>query len=297
MESRNTHWLRPLALVSAAAVVLSACKLYLPETDDEGDGEVTFAIQEVPHAPVSRVVLAVEAVELERANGNVREVDLSGNPQTVDLLPADEVADPQARVVFSRESLPAGDYQRLTLVIDTEQSTVTNLAGGTVPVEAAGDGERLDVESNFRLDGEGGEELILTVDLHLGLKEVDGRFELEPGRFVTTDATSGSLLIRQRPPCSELGLYFYEGENQDAAELGATDAPWFTLRPESQRSDVFMPYFPSGEYTVWYTCEADQDSPDSVDGIEFEESENLEVEDGRCSQLEFDGGPGEPGTC
>lgn len=296
MEPRAKHRLRPLALLPAAALLLSACKLYLPETDDHGEGDVAFIIQETPHQGVAQVSLVIEAVELERANGDVLDVAISDD-LPFDLIPLDPVDDPQGIVVFTEESFPAGDYERLTLVIDTEQGTVTDLGQGSFPLESSRGGERLDFESGFRVDGEGSEELVLTVDLHAGLQDVDERFELEPEGFITTNAASGSLLVEQRPTCPELGLYFYEGENRGNAELGGSDGPWFTLRPESGRSDVFMPYFPSGEYTVWYTCEADQDSPDSIDGIEFEESENLNVEDGRCSQLEFGGGPGEPGTC
>lgn len=301
MESRNTHWLRPLALVSAAAVVLSACKLYLPETDDEGDGEVTFAIQEVPHAPVSRVVLAVEAVELERANGNVREVDLSGNPQTVDLLPADEVADPQARVVFSRESLPAGEYQRLTLVVDTGNSFVDSpVTGASRDLILADGGDRLDFDASFRLEGDDVEELVLAIDLHAGLRANDDDYELAAEHFITTDASSGLLEFPVLPGCpgaDELGLYFFEGEDRNARELGDGDGPWFSMRPETNRPGFSVPYVPSGTYTVWYTCDADEDEPDAINGIGFEESLNLDIEDERCSRLEFGGPRGEPGSC
>ena len=295
MESRNTHWLRPLALVSAAAVVLSACKLYLPETDDDGEAEVRFAVQQTPHQGVLQVGLVIDSVELERDNGDVHEVDVSGDPDPFELIPFSQTGDPQVFTVFGGEPLPGGDYSRLTLVIDTDASFVES-AVGVSSLEPADGGDQLNFESDFRLEAESDEELVLTVDVHAGLREGTDRYQLEPTHFLTTNATSGSVDV-VRPACPELGLYFHRGENQSARELGDGDGPWFTLRPEMGRSEVFVPYFPSDTYTLWYTCEADADDPETIDGVEFEQSLNLGIDDGRCSFLEFDGPRGEPGTC
>ena len=103
MEPRKKQLLRRLALMLAAVVPLSACKLYIPETEGgSGEGDVSFSIQETPHQEqfgadlaIDGVELAIEAVELERTDGEV--VDVAVDVGTAfDLMPPNEVEDPSS---------------------------------------------------------------------------------------------------------------------------------------------------------------------------------------------------------
>ncbi len=299
MEPRARHRLRPLALLPAAAVLVSACKLYLPGTEDsEGDTGVRFLIAPTPHAAVRDLELPVEAVELERSDGEEHRIDFEA-PVTVSFA-ADLDAGFLDTEVFASESLPVGEYRRLTLRVDAD--AVFFVPADTGQAEALvlpGDG-RLNYESEFQLEAGDDETLVLQPDLHSGLSFDGNEFSLGTSHIITTTARSGGLSFLDLPACPEPGVYLFEGFDQDPVDLGDGDGPFFSLwLEEAGTSLADVRYVPSGKYSVIPACNVGTENLGSGDGTEFREDDavNVEVEDEMCITVEFGSGAGSAEQC
>lgn len=287
-------------MVLVLLAVLAACKLTLPERDDAGDSNLTLLMPPQQHVGVAQVQLRIEAVELHRDDREVHRIDLDP-PETVELVAA-ELNDPFPNAVFIDKTVRSGDYRRLRLIVDRERSFVMSATQGEFDLVVDG-GDRLDLESEFRIEAATNEELIVAVNLHAGLVERQTDFELRPEHVITTAATSGEVRFSGLQPAScvdplNAGLYLYEGLDREPVGLGgnADSGPFFSVW-SGNLSFFTLRNVPEGAYTVAWSCEAGDDVPGEEPGIEFEGQENLEVEAQACSPLAFGAGRGEPGTC
>lgn len=280
---------------------LAACKLTLPERDEAGDSNVTLLMPPQQYVGAAQVELRIEAVELHRDDGEVHRIDLDP-PETVELVADELEEDPFPNAVFIDKTVRSGDYRRVRLIVDRERSFVMSTAQGEFDLVVDG-GDRLDLDSDFRIEAATDEELIVDLNLHAGLVERQTDFELRPEHVVTTAATSGEVRFSdlQLATCVDplnAGLYLYEGLDREPVGLGARadSGPFFSVW-SGNLSFFALRYVPAGAYTVAWSCEAGDDVPGETSGIEFEGQENLEVEAQACSLLAFGAGRGEPGTC
>ncbi|MFV8834865.1 DUF4382 domain-containing protein [Aquisalimonas sp.] len=296
------HWFRTrrrTALIAAfgVAAVVAGCNLEWSAGTGSGDAEVALRMPEEPSAELASAQVVIEAVTLEGDSG-AHEVELDP-AVTVELV--SELGDqaPPAAVVFSGERVPAGDYDAVSLRVDTAGSSVTTATGDSEGLELADSGDAVTFEDAFTITGSGGDEMVLDVDLPAALRADGGGYALHGEGVVTTASRSGLVLFAAFPACSSLdgrGVYLYRGFDADPVPMGGGNGPLFSLRVGGLPSFT-LAYMPAGRYTAAWTCAADEDDPDTDNPIDFKPPENLEVEPGACTLIEPDGGQGEPGSC
>lgn len=205
-------------------------------------------------------------------------------------------------------------------------SHVELVTGGLEPIfvpSAANTGVKL--VSPFRVPVNGEVDLIIDFDLRQALHRPPpfNCYFLRPTYRVDVAARTGRIagtvdsllmdnsngLCSDTDPATANAVYVYQGEDQTPGDINAVDDeradPYATASvtfdphagPTGQ-GEFFVGFLPPGEYTLAFTCRADQEripSPDSdeldeqegVDELDFQQPQTVTVEVGETTLVEF----------
>lgn len=210
-------------------------------------------------------------------------------------------------------------------------SHVVEKAGGAVPIFVpSGFNGGIQLASPFRVPQDGDAEIVIDFDLLQALLRPTGQacyflrpaFRVEAvrntGRIAGTVAPSmldgSNGLCSDADPATGNAIYVYRGADQMPGDIDAVDPaddggdadPMATAKVElDERSGEYqyvVGFLPSGEYTVAFTCQADQDlkpNPIGVDEGEllandmilFQDPQNANVEAPQTTTLPFPSSP------
>lgn len=251
--------------------------------------------------------------------------DFTENGEPTDTIQVDllSLQGSDNQIIIEGLELEAGEYDQLRLSVideDTGFSWVEEIEGGTARKElkVPSDGLKL---GGFTVETGGVQVFVLEFDLRKAMTYNPGskdRYILKPRgvRVVEAEAAasiSGDVAIELfsgngTSPCFDkvdetVGnvIYLYQGHDLDWANLADNfdstvdvDAPVTAIAPYTSQGveadgsyGVF--YLPAGDYTLAFTCQAENDDPDYLDGIVIPSPETEIV------QLSL--GVGEPKIC
>jgi hypothetical protein len=267
-------------------------------------------------------------IDLTDAEGNALEFNLLDyqNGEVFPLFENEEVPAgvyEQARLVLEAPAQTPGQCNGQ----DPQSGSHVELeVGGLVPIfvpSGANNGVRL--VSPFRVPANGDAEIIIDFDLRQALHyppPFDCYF-LRPayrvdvvantGRITgTVDSTlldNGNGLCSDDDPMTGNAVYVYEGADQIPGDLDAVDDaeadPYATATVDFDPSagntgqgEFVVSFLPPGDYTIAFTCRADQErlpNPDSDvvdeqqadDALDFQQAQNVTVEVGEAAPAEF----------
>ncbi len=245
---------------------------------------------------------------------------------TIDLL---TLQGTNNQIIVEAIELEAGDYSQLRLSVideDINFSYVEETTGAVKELKVPSDELKL---GGFTVDSGGVQVFVIEFDLQKSLA-ANGkpgeyfRYILKPTgvRIVDVDAAasiSGQVdpsLFNGSVPCdSKLDpnagnlVYVYTGHGLDAANLADkfnsndTSAPDMAIAPYTSvmvadDGSYDIGYLPAGDYTVAFSCEAENDDPELFDGIVIPSPEaelaELNLTEGEAQNCDF---PVQGGAC
>lgn len=263
------------------------------------NGSITLSVTDTPADEVSRVVVQFSAVEFEDSAGHWERIELRPEMQ-LDLL---ALRGGESKALIDDESIPAGTYRRIRFVIDADpngtESYVDRTNGGRIALEPDG-GEDVRPTVDFRFTLDDGDDVALTVDFDLrrGLIEPDDssdRYRLRSALRAVDDEfsgrVSGTVSAGLVTNGCEPALYVFEGQDADVGDIGGAKAPLTSVGLLAQNGSSGLSYsigfLEAGDYTMAFTCDAQDDDPEDDDEFSFRRERNFEIKEGAETVLDI----------
>jgi len=256
-------------------------------------GTMSLDVTDGPVDKATQVVIQFDAVELgasEDTEGQVIEFD---EPQSFNLL---EFQGRNSASLFANETLPAGSYSFIRLMInaesDDEFDSFIEFEDGTreelvLPGDAA---TGLQLSGPFEVTA--GEAQAFVVDFDLRKSVISNpnmpQTFLRPAlRIVNKGEAShakGSVdagLLEDEECASGVAVYAFSGTEAQLGELGGTNEPMASadVKTDAEGNASYeLGFLEPGDYTIALTCQADLDDPEKgQDGIEFKQEGSVSV--------------------
>ena len=300
------------ATIPAAAVSLmlglAACSGGGGGSNDTG--QLSLGVTDAPVDDASSVVVQFSGVAFKRAGADAERVqNLSPSPRQLDLL---QYQGGHAALLLDGVTLPAGDYQWIRLMVDSEpgvRDSYVVLTGGQecelrVP---SGAESGLKLNRGFTLPADGSVALTIDFDLRKsvhappGLRGSAGActqgYLLRPTLRVVNNAEVGAIAGNVDSELVPGGclpkVYIFSGSGvtpDDIEEASGTDAdPLVVASVAIQNGSTAYPYraafLPAGPYTVAFTCGDDDATAD--DTLTFTGMQNVTVQTNLISTADF----------
>lgn len=285
---------------SLMALILVACGS--SSNDSAKTSTVNFGLSDAPIENLSSVVVTVESMTLRTAAGEdilVDEFFNSDDPTTplaqfqIDLL---DYQGDQYSIISQDLELEVGTYQSLTLDVldeDVSNAYVEESDGAIKPIKVPSDTLKL---GGFTVDESGLQTFIVEFDLRQSMTYNPGpdRYILKPRGVRIVEAAASSSVsgtvdlayYNALEPCaskadSSVGniIYLYEGHDLDVASLTdqldpdlssngiTTENTPFTSITLDDLGQYEVAFLPPGDYTLAFSCVAENDDPDVYDNL------------------------------
>jgi hypothetical protein len=302
---------RPLriTITMLAALALLACR----GDGDEPTARIDLSITDAPIDDATSVFIQFSAVAFKR-QGTAAEIvqDVSPSLRRWDLL---QYQDGRAGLLLDGVILPAGNYEWIRLIVDTEPNVRDSylvLTSGaecelTVPGGAV---SGLKLNRGFTLPADGSVALTIDFDLRKSIHALPGRqgaspdcaqgYLMRPTLRIVDDADVGAIagdVASERVPldCAPK-VYVFSGSNivpDDIEESGSEPDvdPLVVARVsiENGSGSIYgyrAAFLPPGAYTVAFAC-ADDD-PVGEDVMDFLAARNVTVQANLMSAASFE---------
>lgn len=271
----------------AASVFMASC--------DEGTITTDLATEVPANPDIRQVVAPFLGVEFRLSGGGTERIELKSS-EPIDLM-AFTIGDPLR--LLTDEELPEGTYTGVRLLFDTEDTDnafVIDGIGGerTLTIE---DGEY--AEMNFRVEeDEGSEEaLTLMLDLRLSLRvDDDDEYRLLPVLRSVRTEDAGEIQGTIRASCltedidTSPAVYLFEGNDVTPDDYDGADAEPIATAPVELIGDRFtytLRFLPEGDYTIAFSCDAQEEDPQTDDEIDFDITENVDLREGETLERDL----------
>lgn len=266
-------------------LALAGCELF------EQGGRVDLRLTDAPIDGVSKVVVVIEGVEFRDVDGSSERFSFP-TPRQIDLL---ELSNGRTTLLLEDELLPEGDYDSIRLRLRNDpddRESYVQLQNGQIFGLYVPEGEegKLRISSDFTIEEGDRREMTIDFDLRRSLREPDDEeetdaYRLLPSLRVVEDRRTGT--ITGRIADSRLGsdcapaVYVYPGRVTPVDIGGSGTQPLTSsrvLRDLDGDARYTAAFLPEGEYTVAFTCEADEDDPADADDISFVSDQRVTVD-------------------
>lgn len=289
--------------VSALAGALAACGGSGSDGGSTGQtGTVSIGLTDAPAMDLSSVHIAFNTIRLKPADGDWLDFSLE-ETGTLDLLTLQGgVTEP----LITNEEVPAGEYEEIRLIVDTENSWVTKESEGDAQFTLAvpsGEQSGLKLKGGFVVAADTSTSFTIDFDVRKSIIDPPGKaladFMLKPVLRLVNNLEVGTLegevdyaqihSVRMEDAglaaCSadyEGSVYVYEGADVDPIDLnverdGANPLMVIPVKAQDEGTlyEWTAAFLTKGLYTVSYSCQVDDNQVD--DTIEFEGTQTLEV--------------------
>lgn len=298
---------RSLIAPLAAILSLSSCSTG-SETDTAGRGgdavtlqgkqsSLSISITDAVIDSAQKVSVQFTSISIQPEDGEAIEHTFE-SPQNIDLLSLQGTV---FASLMSEQIIPAGKYESIRLHVNASQDGVNDsfiqLNDGSehelyIP---SGSQSGLKINSGFELIESQDLHLMIDFDLRKSVVLSNNEYKLRPTlRMVNmqdVEHISGSIdaALLTAGHCSDLNpetgnaVYLFEGHDIAADDIdnnnsGPVTSAAVNLNAENGLYEYTLAFMPPGEYTLAFTCQADDDNPEDNDTIVFSYSENITVE-------------------
>lgn len=275
---------------ASAALLLVACG---------GGGEIApatgtlgIAVTDAPVDGATKVVVKFTAVEVKPKNGNPITYDITD--KSIDLL---ALAGGKSEPVLPAQTVPAGDYEWVRLLVETQQNTMSSyieLEGGGqyslfVP---SGEESGLKLIRGFTVAQGGVTNFTIDWDLRKSVIAPPGQspnYLLKPVLRIVDNlqvgTISGTVPANLIPTGCTPFIYVFSGSGLMPDDLDPAPAPDIdplvsvevTLDNATGNFSFKVPFLEVGSYTVAFTCDGAKDTPDGEETLEFSPGLNVTV--------------------
>lgn len=296
------------------------CSLLLAcGSDSNSTTQVSFSVKDAPVDNAEAVVITFTAVELLGPAGDSVTFDL-GAPTAVDLL---SLQGTNSRLLVDRAEVAPAIYTGVQLQAEFANASCQSLVApfdsyitidGTDYPIILPSGE-LKIQSDLTIATGGLTSYVIDFDLRQSIAErgQTGCYNLKPVLRIVDTATTGDLsgvvdgALLGGEGCSAdavsgegAAVYLYAGADVIPDDVDGVDAEPLTsslLTPLGDSSGNFsyeIGFLLTGDYTAAFTCNANQDDPDTDDttasedgGVRFSQSANVSIAADQTTSFTF----------
>ena len=292
----TTNLLKPLSVAILAASTAGLTGCFSSSSSGDGDGTFSLGLTDAPTQQFSAVNITVTGVALQPADGERISFDFD-NPKDINLL---DYQNGESVALLEGEDIPAGDYNWMRLMLDTDNLTVEDSGGEKTLFIPSGEQTGLKTTGFTVAQGSNTE---YTIDFDVSKSIVNPQGSTNADYFLVpvlrlvnnleTGEISGevdSSLMSEMNCGNEQGdVYVFSGADATVGDLGSNNEPLITAKvstdDETGNHVYTAAYLEEGEYTVSYTCDAD-DNEKAEDNINFAPAEKgVTVTAGETTEL------------
>jgi hypothetical protein len=282
-------------MVRFKRIALPACALLLAACE----AKVTVELTDGPVDTADAVNLEITHVALLTDDNQVVRIALD-DASPIDLLLFQKG---QAVRLVDNADIDNGRYVGVALDFASGGSSVERNDGGTIDVitPASRDFAPIDLD----IDETSEETLVIDLNLRFSLDENGaGDYVLtpvwravRPGEAGTIRGAIAKATVEAtgcragRPAGAGVAVYLFEGTGVTPGDYigqpGLIDAARVELDATSTQYEYELHNVPAGDYTLAWTCQADDDDPSADDAVSFEDSDNVTVPAGDTVTVNF----------
>jgi hypothetical protein len=291
----------------APFLFLTACGGGSGEVAVEQTGIINIAITDATVDDVTKVNVQFTGVTLKPQSGDEIEMFFDP-PKDFDLL---TLSGGMTAELLPDTRVPAGSYNWIRLAVNAKFDNVFDsyamLPQGEVELRVpSGNQSGLKLVSGFTVTQNQSTNIVIDWDLRKALSDPTGQpgLHLRPALRVTNMAAYGTLngtvaeaLVNDGSCTNNLAMdtgnaiYIYVGVVDTPGDIGdATNDPLTIATVSQSESGTYVyevNFLSVGEYTAAFTCQADDDDPETDDPIEFPVSHTFSIEDGATIVVDF----------
>jgi hypothetical protein len=282
-----------LSLVAASAFLLTGCGG--GDSDGSDMGKVTIGITDAPVDDATAVVVKFTAIELKPESGDPITIELNPAP-SVDLL---ALAGGGSRALLEERSVPAGRYQWVRLLVETQENQPTSYIdldnGSRYPlVVPSGAESGLKLIRGFTVAAGSTSNFTIDFDLRKSVIAPPGQspnYILKPVLRMVDNlqvgAIAGTVASALITADCEPVVYVFAGagagvvpDDLDAAQSPDVDplvSVPVSLDTASGEYRFRASFLEAGAYTVSFTCSGDQDTPEGEETLVFAGTQDVNV--------------------
>jgi hypothetical protein len=273
-------------------------------------GSLSLTLTDAPVDNATSVVVTVAGVKATPTTGNAITYTFP-QPQQIDLL---QLQNGLRTPLISGWSLPVGSYKSLVLVIDNNATTTDTyviLNDGSQHILSSPSGSPscastcsyqtyLTINTPFTVGASTDSSYVIDFDARKSVLPPAASstdYRLQPlGRMIAETSAgnilgtvSGTLITAGCAPA----VYVFAGIDGNPGDINNTASvdtqpvteSAVTLDNGTGQYGFTAAYLPAGQYTVAFTCQADQDNPAAADNIVFTFTGSLWVSAGQTSKV------------
>lgn len=261
--------------------------------------EITVRVTDAPADGLTAVVLDIAGLDIEAEDGSFTRFDFDP-ARTIDIA---SLRNGRFENLIENASIDPGQFQAIRLRFDPDsainQPRITRNNGSTATLDYVADSRSVDID--FQIDEMESETILLDINLRASLLEDDediaaNRLRFDPVIRAIRASDGGSIQggiaasLLNRSGCFP-AVYLYEGTDAELTTLSDSEPPLesrFIDNPSIGGANYQFRPLPGGDYTVAFTCDADNDAPDAASGdVAFLDQRNVTLDDGQTATADL----------
>ncbi|MGM0449925.1 MAG: DUF4382 domain-containing protein, partial [Pseudomonadota bacterium] len=288
----TTSPLKPVAVAILAASTAGLAGCFSSSSSGDGDGTLSLGLTDAPTQEFSAVNITVTGVELQPADGERVSFDFD-EPKAINLL---DYQNGESIALLEGEDIPAGDYNWMRLMLDTDNLTVDDNEGEKTLFIPSGEQTGLKT-TGFAVAQGSNTDYTIDFDVSKSIVNPQGNnnadyFLVPVLRLVNnleTGEISGEVGSNLVSNCENDGgtVYVYSGADATIDDLGSDNEPLTTASVETDSETSNFVYtaafLEEGDYTVSHTCDADDNEQDEE--LTFSTGQTVTVTAGETTEL------------
>lgn len=294
MKHSKLFYLTPVV----ASMMLVACGGSDTTDPTKNMAKVSFSVSDAPVDSAQKVVIAFDQIELVKSGQDNIVLDVSGpNGESYRQLDLMQYQGTDSAMIITDQPIPTGTYNNLILHI-LDESTGSDLSyvvddNGQIPLKQPSQKLQL---GGFTVGQDSVQSFTIEFDLRQSLVENSNgaRYNLKPhGVKILNNAAVAAVygnvdinLFGANGCNADTGnfVYVYPGHSLDSSKLAdnydpdtnTATLPEGIIEPYASTGVTWdsgnygsysFGYLPTGDYTVAFTCSAENDEPSQYDGI------------------------------
>jgi hypothetical protein len=289
---KNLH----VAWLLAPALALGGCS-----DDGSGLGRLTLGITDAPVDDATAVVVQFTGVEV-KPSGDPAETFTFDAPRQIDLL---ALTGTDSELLLDDVEVPSGRYEWVRLMVDANEDGVADSYidlddGSRHELEVpSGDQTGLKLNTGFVVPEDGSASFTLDFDLRKSVHQpmnAGDAYILRPTLRIVDNARVGSIAGTVQGGLVGEGcapaVYVFSGADATPDDVDTADGEPITsampeLNAQTGDYDYTVGFLSEGEYTVSFTCDADDDNPETDEALVFAHTQDATVAADGTTTVDF----------
>jgi hypothetical protein len=292
-----------VSLLAVITAVCSSCGGGAEDAQEPAMGRLSLGITDAPVDDATAVVVKFTAIELKPEGGDAFTIELSP-AQAIDLL---ALAGGTSRALLEERSVPAGRYEWLRLLVETQANQPTSYIdlenGLRYPLLVPSGGESgLKLNRGFAVAAGSVSNFTIDFDLRKSVIAPPGQspnYLLKPSLRMVDNlqvgVIAGTVAGALVPTDCAPQIYIFTGADVVPDDIDAAPAPDVDplisvpvlLDAASGEYRFRAAFVEVGAYTASFTCDGDMETPEGEESLVFAGNQNLTVSANQTTTISF----------